>query len=225
MIGAIIGAAASLAGGITGAVSANKAAKRAKEQLNTSHDETTAALRKQINQDYTQTAQAQSALRDAKQAFDERIGQMQGQQAVAGGTDASVAQAKQQANNAMGNAVSNIATQGEQLARTAENQQIAENQNYRNQMANIENNKAQANAQAGSQAMQAGMNLAMADMQSHLDNGKGLLEKGTADSGTGNITNFDGSEIVKKANQVNIPLADKYLRPNSHAANMSWFDE
>lgn len=177
MIGAIIGAATSVAGGIMGGVNAAKAQREAKNQLNRSHTETSDALRRQINQDYTQTAQAQAALNAAKENFDNRIGQAEGAQAVAGGTDASVAQAKQQANDAMANAVSNVAVNGEQMARQAENQQIAENQNYRNQMANIATQKAAANAQAGSQAMQAGLNLAAADMQSHLDNGKGIFEK------------------------------------------------
>lgn len=175
MIGAVIGAAAGLAGSVIGGIQANKKAKEAMRQVDMSHTEATSALRKQINQDYTQTAAAQAALARARELYQQGLNNANGTNAVMGGTDASVAAAKQTAANGLADVTSNIAQQGQQLQTSAENALIAENQQYRQQMANIYSQQAAANAQAGSQAMQAGMGLAMADAQSHIDTGKGVF--------------------------------------------------
>lgn len=175
MIGAIIGAAAGLAGSVIGGINANKKAKEAMRQVEASHSEATSALRKQINQDYTQTAAAQAALSRAREMYQQGINNANGRQAVMGGTDASVAAAKESAAGGIADVTSNIAQQGQQLQNSAENALIAENQQYRQQKAGIYNQQAAANSQAGSQAMQAGMSLAIADAQSHIDTGKGVF--------------------------------------------------
>ena len=200
MIGALIGAGVSVAGSLIGGAKADKEARKAQQALDQNHQSTMDALRRRANEDGLQTAASQSALTRAREMFNDNISRAQATQAVMGGTDASVAQAKAQANDALANAASNVAVSAENRRNQAEDAMLAENKNYANQTAAIHNQRAANNTQAANQAMAAGMGMATADMQSKLDTGTGLIESLWKKGGN----TFDASELVNKANQLRI---------------------
>jgi hypothetical protein len=82
---------------------------------------------KEYNADFTQRADAQSALTKARNILDAKYKQAQGASAVAGATDESVAQQKSAANNTLAAITSNIAERAdaykEQVRANYENQQ------------------------------------------------------------------------------------------------------
>lgn len=200
MIGALIGAGVSIAGSLIGGAKADKEAKKAQAALDQNHQSTMDALRRRANEDGLQTAASQSALTRAREMFNENISRAQATQAVMGGTNASVAQAKAQANDALANAASNVAVSAENRRNQAEDAMLAENKNYANQTADIHNQRAAANTQAANQAMAAGLGMATADMQAKLDTGNGLVESLFNKGGN----SFNASELASKASQLRV---------------------
>lgn len=108
-IASAIGAGVGLASSLFGGASASKAAREArKKQMEMESAENASYLRRRY-QDYVDTAAGQNLVRRAKSIYDKSIRQAQGAKAVVGGTDASVAQAKEAANKAAGDTIANIA--------------------------------------------------------------------------------------------------------------------
>ena len=107
--------AASLALGIGsslfGANKAKKAARRAQAENQYRTNAEKAWYDKNYNTDYLDTKAGQNLMRRAQEVQDEYIRKADGAAAVGGGTAASVAQAKESANKAMGNTIANIAAQ------------------------------------------------------------------------------------------------------------------
>lgn len=108
-IATAIGAAAGLASSIIGGVSASAAARESARIQRRREAEEEAWHTRRYNENYLDTAAGQNLVRRAKAMYDRSIKRAEGARAVAGGTDASVAQAKESANNAMGETMANIA--------------------------------------------------------------------------------------------------------------------
>lgn len=166
MIGAILGAATSVAGGIIAGNQASKARKRAARILDDQKRRETALYNKDYNQDYTQTASAQNALRKARELADGYINRAEGAKAVMGGTDESVANTKAKANEAIANTTSDIASEGQNRADKAEDRYDKAMTAVENAQANYEQQTANNIAKAGSEVMKAGINMASNDVQS-----------------------------------------------------------
>jgi hypothetical protein len=165
MWGALIGAGASIAGGLLGGSAAKKAARRKEALLNKMESENQSWYDRRYNEDYTQTAEALNAMRMMREQADKSVKRSEGVAAVMGGTDESVAQAKAAANEAIGNTLANIAAQGTARKNAVESQYLAQKQNINNARAGIYDAQAQAAAQAGSAVMQAGMGLVQDDLK------------------------------------------------------------
>lgn len=120
-----IATAAMLAGSVVSSlISGNKAkeqANKAAKERTRRENEEKAWYDKQYNMDYLDTKAGQNLMRKAQEVQDNYIRKADGAAAVGGGTAASVAMAKEQANKAMGDTIANVAAQD-----TARKQQVAD---------------------------------------------------------------------------------------------------
>lgn len=155
-------AGASLAGSIFGGIKSKKAADRERARLEEEKNKTEAERVRKANEDYIDTAAGQNLLRVARQERDKMWQREAGAAAVAGGTDAATAMAKESGNRMMGETIANIAAND-----TARKDQI--DASYRQQLSNINQQQiaadraqAEAVAQTAGQASSALMQGAMA---------------------------------------------------------------
>ncbi len=108
IVSAIVGAAASAAGAIGGAMKA----KKARQSLENRRIDNEAWYNRRMNEDATQKADAQRLLQRTEDAIRERNKSMAGTQAVMGGTEESVSAAKAANTAAMADTASQIAAAG-----------------------------------------------------------------------------------------------------------------
>lgn len=165
MYGAIIGAAAGLAGGVIGAVNSAKARKRQQAILDKRARQQEDVYNRDYYKDYTQTASAQSALNRAREIYQGGINSAKATQAVMGGTEESIAAAKQHANDAVAQTTAQIAVNGEAQQAHAQDRYSTQQDAISNAKAGIESDIATQNAKAGSEAIKAGVGLAQADAE------------------------------------------------------------
>lgn len=104
-IGAGVGLASSLIGGAKAAEAAREAEKKQKAQ----EARENAWYTRRYNEDYADTAAGQNLVRRAKDYAKENWKKAAGAQAVAGGTDAATAMAKEAGNRMVGDTIANIA--------------------------------------------------------------------------------------------------------------------
>jgi hypothetical protein len=132
-----------LAGSVFGTISAAKKAREANKLLNQEQRENQDWYNKNYNQDYTQTASNQALITKTADMLRNRSLAEAGRQAVGGGTDENVAQEKEQDNNALGNAVQNVAAQADARKNQVEGEYLTQKQNLDNQKIAVDNNQAQ----------------------------------------------------------------------------------
>lgn len=148
MIGSLIGGAMKIGGSIFGGISASKAMKRVKQNIEDQQRRNQDWYDRRYNEDATQRADAQRILTITQDNIRKRNQQAAGTQAVMGGTDESVAAAKAQNNEALAEATSQIAVNGERRKDAIEQQYQSTDAQLQNQRNNLEINKAQAISQA-----------------------------------------------------------------------------
>lgn len=112
--GAVIGAAASIAGSLIGGNSAAKAERRRRRAIQKQMDENKAWYDKNYNEDFTQRADAQVILQRTEENIRERNKAARARQAVLGGTEESVAADKEANNKALADATQSIAVAAQQ---------------------------------------------------------------------------------------------------------------
>lgn len=174
-IGAAIGAATSVIGGIFGASKARKAQKKQEAELKRQKLQEQADYLRRYNEDYTQTATAQSLLNKARQYAEDSYKRAAGAAKVGGASTESEALAKQAGNKMVADVAGNIAEQADARRDNIEAQHQTAQQNFANQQMQMYGMQAQQAQQAGSSVMQAGMGLVGMDLQSHLQTGKGMF--------------------------------------------------
>lgn len=190
MIGAIIGAAGSVASSIIGGVQAKKAAEKANKELATQRQKNEDWYRRRYNEDYTQSAEAQAAMTKARELAQEQMKAARGAAAVMGGTEAGVAAQQQAANNMLADTMSGIAQNATARKDAVESQYLQNEAALSQQQQGVYSQQAANSAAAANQGMAAGMSLLGADAQSHLEYGKGLFSdlwkknKGTTNTTT-----------------------------------------
>lgn len=108
-----MGAGLSAVGSIFGGISASKAMKKVKANLQEQKQENEAWYNRRFNEDATQRADAQRILAKTEESIRARNRQTAGVQAVTGGTEESVAAAKAANNEALAEAASQIAVAGD----------------------------------------------------------------------------------------------------------------
>lgn len=168
--------AASLALGVGsslfGANKAKKAARRAQAENQYRTNAEKAWYDKNYNTDYLDTKAGSNLLRRAQEVQDEYIRKADGAAAVGGGTAASVAQAKESANKAMGDTIANIAAQDTSRKQHVEDAHLANTQQLSRKRQQIEQQKAQATSDAAQNASNAMFNFGVNQLGSELEGAK-----------------------------------------------------
>lgn len=160
MIGSMIGGALAIGGSIFGGISASKAMKKVKGNIENQVKENQSWYDRRYNEDATQRADAQRILAITNEKIRERNRQAAGTQAVMGGTEESVASTKAANNEALAEAASQIAVNGERRKDQIESQYMQTKAELNGKLNAIEQAKAENVAKAVHGAAQAGSNMA-----------------------------------------------------------------
>lgn len=208
--------AASLALGIGsslfGANKAKKAARRAQAENQYRTNAEKAWYDKNYNTDYLDTKAGQNLMRRAQEVQDEYIRKADGAAAVGGGTAASVAQAKESANKAMGDTIANIAAQDTSRKQHVEDAHLANTQQLSRERQQIEQQKAQATSDAAQNASNALFNFGVNQLGSELEgvksHGSSKLANPTPTLDNKNVTDISNG-LSHKAD------ANGLLNPNA----------
>ena len=140
----LIGSAIGAAGSIFGGISASKAMKRAKKNVEAQRQKNQDWYDRRYNEDATQRADAQRILTQTEESIKQRNKQAAGSAAVMGGTDESVAAAKAANNQALADATSQIAANAEARKDNIEATYMDNDNAFVEQLNQLEQGKAQA---------------------------------------------------------------------------------
>lgn len=160
LIGSIAGGALGAAGSIFGGISASKAMKRVKKNLQAQKEANQNWYDRRYNEDATQRADAQRILTQTEESIRNRNRQAAGTQAVMGGTDESTAAAKAANAQALADATSQIAVNAENRKDQIEQTYQQRDSQINEALNNLEINKAQAISQAVQGVAKAGAGIA-----------------------------------------------------------------
>lgn len=160
MIGSLVGAGLSAVGSIFGGISASKAMKKIKKNLQAQKQANQDWYNRRYNEDATQRADAQRILKMTEESIKNRNRQAAGVQAVMGGTEESVAAAKAANNQALADATSQIAVNAEARKDQIEQTYQQRDAQINDALNNLDINKAQAISSAVQGLAQAGGGMA-----------------------------------------------------------------
>lgn len=160
ILGSAIGGTLGIGGSIFGGISASKAMKKVKKNLEGQMKDNQNWYDRRYNEDATQRADAQRILTMTNENIKQRNQQAAGAQAVMGGTEESVAAAKAANNQALADATSQIAVNGERRKDQIESQYMHTKSELNDKLNNLEQAKANAISQAVQGVAQAGSNMA-----------------------------------------------------------------
>lgn len=160
MIGSLVGAGLSAVGSIFGGISASKAMKKVKENLQAQKQANRNRYDRGYNEDATQRADAQRILTKTEESIRNRNRQSAGAQAVMGGTEESVAASKAANNQALADATSQIAVNAEARKDHIEQTYQQRDAQINDALNNLEQQKAHAVSQAVQGVVQAGAGMA-----------------------------------------------------------------
>ena len=160
IFGSAIGGALGIGGAIFGGSSASKAMKQAKEMVEEQKKENQDWYDRRYNEDSTQRADAQRILTQTNEALRQRNQAAAGSAAVMGGTEESVAATKAANAQAIADATSQIAVNGERRKDQIESQYLQTKSDLNQQLQTLEIGKANAVSQAVQGMASAGANMA-----------------------------------------------------------------
>ena len=155
-----IGAAAGLASSLIGGSQASKAARAAERRQREQEAKENAWYNRRYNEDYVDTAAGQNLVRRAKEYARENWKKAAGAQAVAGGTDAATAMAKDAGNKMVGDTIANIAATDQARKAQVDNMHRQAEQNFAQMDMNRETQRAQNITQEAQGASNAIMSAA-----------------------------------------------------------------
>ena len=148
MIGSLISAGLSVAGGIAGGIMSSNAAKKAKGMVEQQRAANQAWYERKYNEDATQRADALRAYEMAADELRRRNKAAAGTAAVMGATTETVAAEKAASSQALADVVSQIAANGERSKEVAEQQYRQADAGYAQQLTSLEQQRSQAVADA-----------------------------------------------------------------------------
>ena len=160
LIGSIVGGGLSAAGAIFGGISASKAMKKAKRNVEAQRKKNQDWYDQRYNEDATQRADAQRILTQTEESIKQRNRAAAGSAAVMGGTDESGAAAKAANNEALADATAQIAANADARKDSIEATYLQNDNAYVEQLNAIEQGKAQAISQAVQGVANAGASIA-----------------------------------------------------------------
>ena len=185
--------AGSVASSLFGANKAKKAARKAQAENTYRTNAEKAWYDKEYNTDYLDTKAGQNLMRRAKEVQDDYVRKADGAAAVGGGTAASVAMAKEQANKAMGDTIANVAAQDTARKQQVEDAHLQNVQQLSRERQQIETDKANATSQAAQNMSNALFSAGVNQLGSQLEGGKGLNKSGLGS----NIPQVDNQKITE----------------------------
>lgn len=160
MTGSLVGAGLSAVGSIFGGISASKAMKKVKKNLQQQKQANQDWYDRRYNEDATQRADAQRILTKTEESIRNRNRQAAGAQAVMGGTEESVAAAKAANNQALADATSQIAVNAEARKDQIEQTYQQRDAQIDDALNNLEIKKSEAISSAVQGVTQAGAGIA-----------------------------------------------------------------
>lgn len=160
ILGSTIGGALGVGASIFGGISASRAMKKVKKNIEGQMKENQNWYDRRYNEDATQRADAQRILSITQDNIRNRNQQAAGTQAVMGGTEESLAATKATNNEALAEATSQIAVNGERRKDQIEDRYLSTDANLRNQLNNLETKRAAAISQAALGVADAGAGIA-----------------------------------------------------------------
>lgn len=160
MIGSLVGAGLSAVGSIFGGISASKAMKKVKKNLQQQKQANQDWYDRRYNEDATQRADAQRILTKTEESIHNRNKQAAGAQVVMGGTEESVAAAKAANNQALAEATSQIAVNAEARKDQIEQTYQQRDAQINDALNNLEMKKSEAISSAVQGVTQAGAGIA-----------------------------------------------------------------
>ncbi len=160
VVGSIIGGALNIGGAIFGGISASKAMKQAKQNIEAQRQKNQNWYDRRYNEDSTQRADAQAILTRTEESIKQRNRAAAGSAAVMGGTEESVAAAKAAGNQALADATAQIAAQGEARKDAIESTYMQNDNAFNEQINQMEIGKANAIAGAVQGVAKAGADIA-----------------------------------------------------------------
>lgn len=175
-----IGAGVGLASSLFGGASASKAAREAEKRQRRQEAKENAWYTRRYNEDYVDTAAGQNLVRRAKDFAREQWKRAAGAQAVAGGTDAATAMAKEAGNRMMGDTIANIAATDQARKDNVDNMHRQAQEKFAQMDMNRELQRAQNITNAAQSASNAIMSVAGAVDQASA--AKPNLQGGSNDS-------------------------------------------
>lgn len=144
----LIGSALGAAGSIFGGISASMAMKKMQKNVEAQRQKNQSWYDRRYNEDATQRADAQRILTKTEESIKQRNRAAAGTAAVMGGTDESLAAAKQANNQALADATSQIAASADARKDNIEATYMQNDNAFQEQLNQIQQNKAQAVAGA-----------------------------------------------------------------------------
>ena len=148
MIGSLLGGAIGIASSIWGGRKASEAMKGVKQNIEQQQRENEDWYNRRYNEDATQRADAQRILQLTAENFRKRNQQAAGTAAVMGGTEESVAATKAANAQAMADAASQIAVNGEKRKEVIEQQYLQRDATLNEKLNQAERDKAKAITEA-----------------------------------------------------------------------------
>lgn len=152
-----LSAGTSVAGGLLSRSAAKKAARQVRYRKNAEK----AWYDKEYNTDYIDTKAGQNLMRRAQEVQDKYVKRAEGAAAVGGGTDASIALAKENANKAVSDTIANVAAQDTARKQRVADQHLANTNVISAQSQQVEQSKADATAGAAQGASNAAASAAI----------------------------------------------------------------
>lgn len=151
--------AATVGAGIFGAAKSAKAGRKARAITQQQREKNEDWYNRRMAADYTARSDYQKILNDQRDLMLQSRKRDKATNVVAGGTDASLALAKEADNAAMADIASNQAANASNYKDAVENQYMSQDNQYAQQLANSYQQQAQNIANATAQAVGSGLNL------------------------------------------------------------------
>lgn len=189
----IIGGVTALGSAIYGAAASAKANNKARRLIQQQRDDNREWYNIKNAQDYTQRSDVQAAVKRQRDLLNEQYNKARATNAVAGGTDESLALQKKAANQSLAQTMTDVASGAAAYKDGIEQQYRAQDAALNQQQAQSYQQQAQATAQAASQAVNAGIGLVGQGIQANAYNK--VLEAGES-----NVTpHVNGIEVDTSA--------------------------
>lgn len=153
----------SIGAAIYGAAKSAKYSRQAQEDLTKNHDDTQRVLQSRLYSDYTNRTDFQNLFNRQRELLDQQVRRANARSVVSGASEEQAALAKEAANKAMADTMSNVAARAASYKEGVENQMLNENRSHTQQMAGLKMKQAEAVANAAGQVSQAMSGIASAD--------------------------------------------------------------